>query len=203
MRLILTWLQSQIKALKEDADRWKGVATLLQEKDRRTNDLVRQRAAEQPELVERCRQLEDQIDSLHVELELAHKGSSLERHKILRTFSELRERKERLDRHSIKLAYPEVEPGDITEELDPDVAWALDALDDLSEAEAEDEGCGLYPCKWRTGATVIDQCQQAFDCREVSSNRIAIEFSRCSTPVGFGSAHAQSLLSSTRGDGPT
>ncbi|OAX42766.1 hypothetical protein K503DRAFT_293540 [Rhizopogon vinicolor AM-OR11-026] len=169
--LIKSMFESQIKTLKEDVDQWRGVAALLQEKDRRTDDLIRRRAAEQPELAERCRQLEDQVDSLVTELELAHQMSSMERNKLPHTFSELQKRQQEL--RSVKLTYQGVGPGEIIEVTslrDPDISdWTeLEALAaDLSvEEQVEDDECDLYPCKWITGAGVIDQCQQAFDCKE-------------------------------------
>lgn len=133
------------------------------------------------------------MDHLHDELELAHQKSSLESNKLSRTFSEVP-----------SLTYPDVEPGETVEVTtlpDPNTSWIQDALAlaaDLSAGEAEDDECGLYPCKWKTGPTVIDQCQQAFDCREVNLN---FHVKMCSTPVGFGSAHARlPLLQSARGD---
>ena len=171
--------QSQIKALTEDVDRWRGVCTLLQEKDRRTDDLIRRRAAEQPELAERCRQLEYQVDSLYAdltELECTRQKSSVERDKLQDLkLSELRKQNRKLDLHSVKLTHAELEPGEILEVndlSDPDTnalsqVYALGAHVNVEEAE-EDE-CGLYPCKWKTSADLIDQCQQSFDCREVGS----------------------------------
>ncbi|KAG1745690.1 hypothetical protein EDB19DRAFT_1632194 [Suillus lakei] len=177
--LIKNMFESQIKALKEDVDRWRGVSALLQEKDRRTDDLVRRRAAEHPELAERCRQLECQVDSLHanlIELERAHQKSSVEHDKIQDLkLSELRKQNQMPDFHSVKLSYAELEPGEIIELdglLDPDSSSLnqLDALEvDVSPEEAEEDECGLYPCRWKTGADIIDQCQQSFDCREVGS----------------------------------
>ncbi|OJA10260.1 hypothetical protein AZE42_08919 [Rhizopogon vesiculosus] len=160
--LIKSMFESQIKALKEDVDQWRGIATLLQEKDRRTDDLIRRRAAEQPELAERCRQLEDQVDSLVTELELAHQKFSIERNELPHTFSELQKRQQEL--RSVKLTYQEVEPGEIIEVTslrDPDISdWTeLEALAaDLSvEEQTEDDERDLLPCEWRTGAGVIDQ----------------------------------------------
>lgn len=172
-------IQSQIKALKDDVDRWRGVSALLQEKDRRTDDLIRRRAAEHPELVERCRQLECQVDSLRadlVKLGRARRQSSLERDKVqdLKP-STLQERNQMPDVHLVKLSYTDLEPGEIIELnglSDPDTnsSSQADALEvDVSPEEAEEEECGLYPCKWKTGADIIDQCQQSFDCREVGS----------------------------------
>jgi len=72
----------------------------------------------------------------------------------------------------VNLAYSDVEPGEIIEVTslpDPDGSdWTqVDALAaDLSAGVTDDDECDLYPCKWNTGAGVIDRCQQAFDCRE-------------------------------------
>ncbi|KAG1874890.1 hypothetical protein F4604DRAFT_1581815, partial [Suillus subluteus] len=177
--LIKHMFESQIKALKEDVDRWRGVSALLQEKDRRTDDLIRRRAAEHPELAERCRQLERQVDLLRadlIELGRVHQKSSVERDKIQDLkLSELREHNQMPDFHLVKLSYTELEPGEIIELnglSGPDTSFLsqADALEvDVSPEEAEEEDCGLYPCKWKTGPDVIDQCQQSFDCREVGS----------------------------------
>ncbi|KAG2135258.1 hypothetical protein DEU56DRAFT_700611, partial [Suillus clintonianus] len=172
--LIKSMFENQIKALQEDVDRWRGVSALLQEKDRRTNDLIRRRAAEQPELAERCRQLERQVASLHanlIELERVHQKSSVERDQIqdLKE-SELRKQNQMPDLQSVQLSYAELEPGEIIELnglSDPDTS-SLSQEDvlgaDVSLEEAEEDECGLYPCRWKTGADIIDQCQQSFDC---------------------------------------
>lgn len=170
--LIKHMFENQIKALKEDVDRWRGVSALLQEKDRRTDDLIRRRAAEHPELAERCRELECQVDSLRanlIELGRAHQKSSVERDKIQDLkLPELREHNQMPDFHLMKLSYTELEPGEILELNglpDPDTS-SLSQADALEPEEVEEEECGLYPCKWKTGADIIDQCQQTFDCRE-------------------------------------
>ncbi|KAG1732880.1 uncharacterized protein EDB91DRAFT_1057872 [Suillus paluster] len=109
-----------IKSMYEKTvDRWRGVSTLLQEKDRRTDDLIRRRAAEQPELAERCRQLEYQVDSLHanlVKLGRAHQKSSVERDKLQDLkLDGLRKQNQKLNPHSVALSYAELEPGEIIE----------------------------------------------------------------------------------------
>lgn len=173
--LIKHMFESQIKALKEDVDRWRGVSALLQEKDRRTDDLIRRRAAEHPELTERCRQLEHQVDSLRADLIELGRGhqKSVEHDKIQDLkLSELREHNPKPDFHLVKLSYTELEPGEIIELnglSDPDTSFLsqADALEvDVCPEEAEEEDCGLYPCKWKIGADTIDQCHQSFDCRE-------------------------------------
>lgn len=56
-----------MKALRADIDRWKGLAELLQEKDARTNDGIRQRAALMPDLAELCGRLSKEKKSLEVD----------------------------------------------------------------------------------------------------------------------------------------
>lgn len=172
--LIKHMFESQIKALKEDVNRWRGVSALLQEKDRRTDDLIRRRAAEHPELAERCRKLECQVDSLRADLiGRAHQKSYVERDKVQDLkLSTLQEHNRMPDFHLVKLSYTELEPGEIIElnGLSDPATSSLSQADALqvedSPEEAEEEECGLYPCKWKTGADIIDQCQQSFDCRE-------------------------------------
>jgi len=48
--MIKAMFEGQIKTLQGDLAHWKGIAELLQEKDRRTGDDIRRKAAEQPEL---------------------------------------------------------------------------------------------------------------------------------------------------------
>ena len=47
--MIKAMFEGQIKTLQEDLAKWKGIAELLQERDRRTGDEIRRRAAEEPE----------------------------------------------------------------------------------------------------------------------------------------------------------
>jgi len=48
--MIKAMFEGQIETLKGDLAKWKGIAELLQEKDRRTGDEIRRKAAEEPEL---------------------------------------------------------------------------------------------------------------------------------------------------------
>jgi hypothetical protein len=48
--MIKAMFEGQIKTLQGDLAKWKGIAELLQEKDRKTGDEIRRKAAEEPEL---------------------------------------------------------------------------------------------------------------------------------------------------------
>ncbi|KAH7912920.1 hypothetical protein BJ138DRAFT_1147268 [Hygrophoropsis aurantiaca] len=60
--------ETQMQHLEDDLTRWKGLAELMQEKDRLTGDEVRRRAAEEPELRERCEWLVEKLMSREEEL---------------------------------------------------------------------------------------------------------------------------------------
>ena len=62
--MIKATYDGRLKALEMDVARWKGLAELLQEKDRRTGDEVRRRAGEEPELRTKNAALKDEIDRL-------------------------------------------------------------------------------------------------------------------------------------------
>jgi chromosome segregation ATPase len=48
--MIKAMFEGQVKTLQADLAQWKGIAELLQEKDKRTGDEIRRKAAEEPEL---------------------------------------------------------------------------------------------------------------------------------------------------------
>ena len=87
--LIKTTFELRTKSLEEDVRAWRRIAEFLMDKDHRTNDDIRRRAAEEPELRARCdrqesaledfseRQLQSEMDlkeRLFVEAENAKKG---------------------------------------------------------------------------------------------------------------------------------
>ena len=89
--LIKTTFELRTKSLEEDVRAWRRIAEFLIEKDHRTNDDIRRRAAEEPELRARCDRQEsaledfserlsqaemdlDEKESLFVEAEEARKG---------------------------------------------------------------------------------------------------------------------------------
>ena len=80
--LIKSTFELRTKSLEEDVRAWRRMAEFLIEKDRRTNDDIRRRAAEEPELRARCdRQkgaLEDTADRvLELEIDLEEKQRML------------------------------------------------------------------------------------------------------------------------------
>ncbi|KAF9233776.1 hypothetical protein BU15DRAFT_53435 [Melanogaster broomeanus] len=66
--MIKALFENRVKALQDEIYRWKTLAELLQEKDKRTNDDIRLRAAQAPELEERCRHLAEDNDILESDL---------------------------------------------------------------------------------------------------------------------------------------
>ncbi|KAH0828738.1 hypothetical protein J3R83DRAFT_3159 [Lanmaoa asiatica] len=82
-----------IKTLQADVDRWRGLAELLQEKDRRTNDELRLRAAQTPELGDLCSRLNAENKSLGaavLKLERAQQRSAVNRKKLCHDFLALK-----------------------------------------------------------------------------------------------------------------
>jgi hypothetical protein len=54
LRLIKSTFELRIKTLEKDVHTWRRIAEFMVEKDRRTNDDIRKRAAEEPDLRARC-----------------------------------------------------------------------------------------------------------------------------------------------------
>ncbi|KAH7890527.1 hypothetical protein F5I97DRAFT_1791717, partial [Phlebopus sp. FC_14] len=85
--MIKALFENRVKAFQDDVDRWKALAELLQEKDRKTNDEIRLRAAREPELQERCRQLTSENESLETDLRKlgqAQQRVAIQRNKLYR-----------------------------------------------------------------------------------------------------------------------
>ena len=80
--LIKTTFELRMKLLETDVRAWRRVAEFLMEKDRRTNDDIRRRAAEEPELRARCDRQECALEGasqrlLQVEVDLKEKQKVL------------------------------------------------------------------------------------------------------------------------------
>ena len=76
--LIKTTFELRTKSLEEDARAWRRIAEFLIEKDHRTNDDIRRRAAEEPELRARCDRQEGALEDfserlLQLEMDLDEK----------------------------------------------------------------------------------------------------------------------------------
>jgi chromosome segregation ATPase len=67
--LIKTTFELRTKSLEEDVRAWRRMAEFLIEKDRRTNDDIRTRAAQEPELRARCDRQEGALEQMDMELE--------------------------------------------------------------------------------------------------------------------------------------
>ena len=59
---------ARIDTLQKDAREWRMQATFMREKIDRTNDDIRRRAAEEPELRARCEDLEEELESLQEQI---------------------------------------------------------------------------------------------------------------------------------------
>lgn len=168
-------------------DRWKGLTELLQEKDRRTNDELRLRAAQVPELIELCGHLNEENKSLDADLRKlgqvqqrsVHQRSKLfyeilllkkERASLRSKLSKLTHKpdggspQEKDTSDSAPPALPPPIVGD-PDRIDPN---DMDILPDPMLPQSADvtlDEPALYPCMWRP--QLRDQCQHVFDAKEV------------------------------------
>jgi hypothetical protein len=62
--MIKAMFEAQVKRLQGDLAQWKGIAELIQEKDRRTGDEIRRKAAEEPELRAKYAESRREIEKL-------------------------------------------------------------------------------------------------------------------------------------------
>ena len=86
--LIKSTFELRIKSLEKDVQAWRRMAEFLVEKDRRTNDDMRRRAAEEPELRARCDRQESALEDtserlLQLEVDLEEKEKMLLDEQIL------------------------------------------------------------------------------------------------------------------------
>ena len=131
VNLIKTTFELRMKSLEEDARAWRRIAEFLMEKDHRTNDDIRRRAAEQPELRARCDrqesaledfsgrllQLEKDLDEkerLFVEAEEARKGWQETTVKLNLDLNEAKTKLERIGKVGIQVG-DESSPPNILE----------------------------------------------------------------------------------------
>lgn len=64
--MIRATYEGKVKGLQGEIAQWKGLASLLQEKDRRTGDDIRKKAAQEPELRAQVADLVDELERLEV-----------------------------------------------------------------------------------------------------------------------------------------
>ncbi|RDB16449.1 hypothetical protein Hypma_002839 [Hypsizygus marmoreus] len=67
VEMVKATFQARVKSLEDDVKSWKKLALFVMEKDVRTNNDVRKRAAEQPELLAQCEELAARCDELEDE----------------------------------------------------------------------------------------------------------------------------------------
>ncbi|KAF8838188.1 hypothetical protein BDN67DRAFT_121118 [Paxillus ammoniavirescens] len=179
--MIKALFENRVKALQDDIQRWKSLAELLQEKDKRTNDDIRLRAAEAPELEERCRRFADENSTLEIDLRKlgqAQQRVTVQRNKLYHEVLMLK--KERASLRS-KLSQIVKVTGTSTQEtfnsvsedhilpspegpeiMDPnDMEILSDSSLQLAEISFDDT---WFPCMWRPHFR--DRCQQIFDSKE-------------------------------------
>ncbi|KAG6909778.1 hypothetical protein DXG01_015494 [Tephrocybe rancida] len=126
---------ARIKALEDDVRTYKRLAMFIMEKDMRTNDDVRQRAAEAPELRARCEELAKDNRGLHTDLT-----------ELQDIFDRKRARAKQL-KQQLKIWKKQ--------------ATALNA--DLSKVKSAQEGEDtVYQCSWRIDDDANEPCGQEF-----------------------------------------
>jgi chromosome segregation ATPase len=137
--MIKAMFEGQIKTLQGDLAQWKGIAELLREKDRRTGDEIRQKAAEEPELRERYAKSLREINKLkEVVLELAREKNILQ----------------------LKLDSFREDVGRTIDGLNSERALPLNGSD-------TDQGDELvYRCLWRPGGDSVP-CLKIFNSHQV------------------------------------
>ncbi|KAF8132565.1 hypothetical protein EV363DRAFT_112573 [Boletus edulis] len=171
--------EGRVKALQADVDRWKGLTELLQEKDRRTNDELRLRAAQVPELRELCDRLHAENKSLEADVrKLGHaqQRTVLQRNRLFYQILLLKKERASL-RSKLSKLIKKADNGTSTRET-PLSAPALPIVDDFEDMDPNDvealpdptpqstfDEPSLFPCMWRPQWR--DQCQQIFDTKEV------------------------------------
>lgn len=170
-------LKGRIKTLQADVGRWKGLTELLQEKDRRTNDELRLRAAQVPELGDRCGRLTAENKSLEADvrkLGQAQQRGIVQRHKLY--YEILLLKKERASLRSKLSKRAKMADSSSTQETSHS-APAPPVLEDPNSVDPNDmemlpdpisqslDEAALFPCLWRPQWR--DQCQHVFDAKEV------------------------------------
>ncbi|KAJ3501571.1 hypothetical protein NLJ89_g9278 [Agrocybe chaxingu] len=147
VNLVKSTFELRIKTLEDDAKVWRKMAEFAIEKDRRTNDDVRRRAAEEPGLRARCEEQEKDIDELHHHLEVIE--------------IELQEKEQDVSRVNAELVQWKKETTRLTGELNE----ALTKLDRIGRAGDEDsQGNGhefVYRCQWRLDGN-NEACPETF-----------------------------------------
>ncbi|KAH0578883.1 hypothetical protein H2248_003075 [Termitomyces sp. 'cryptogamus'] len=126
---------ARVKALEDDAKTYKRLALFIMEKDIRTNDDIRRRAAEEPELRARCEELAKEFRMLR---------------------NEIVDLQEEVDDKELKIKELEQQLRNWQSQ-----ATVLNA--DLCKVKSLQEGEGkVYQCGWRVGDDANVPCDEVF-----------------------------------------
>ena len=137
---------SHIETARRDAREWRMQATFMREKIDRTNDEIRRRAAEEPELRARCEDLDEELESLQEQI------SNLD--------EEIRGKNEQIMHLEVERENWKQEAAKLSEDLNEANA-KLEHLGKkgLSDAEVNANGHEfVYRCEWREDGP----CQAVF-----------------------------------------
>ena len=148
--LIKTTFELRTKSLEEDARAWRKIAEFLIEKDHRTNDNIRRRAAEEPELRARCDRQEGALEDfserlLQLEMDLDEKE---------RLFVEAEEGRKEWQETTLK--------------LNLDLNEAKTKLERIGKVGTGDESLPpngdefVYRCQWRHSNDSNGPCEAVF-----------------------------------------
>lgn len=170
--------ETKIKAFQDDIYRWKTLAEILQEKDSRTNDEVRTRAAQTTELESLCRTLLRDNNSLETDLRKlgrALQRVSVQRSKLSSKVLSITKEKARLRAKLAKCSdsqdssksvqeHSTIVLSDDAESVDPNAMDVMAASQPTPpHEEASFDGEEWFACLWRHQ---LELCPRIFDCKE-------------------------------------
>lgn len=131
---------ARVHALEDDARTYKRLAMFIMEKDTRTNDDIRRRAAEEPELRARCDELGKELREVR---------------------NEMVDLQEEVDDKEMKIE-------ELEQQLDSWKRQTTVLNADLSQVKSLQEGVDkVYQCGWRIDDDVNVPCDQVFTTYEV------------------------------------
>ena len=144
--LIKTTFELRTKSLEEDVRAWRRIAEFLIEKDHRTNDDIRRRAAEEPELRAKCDRQESALEEfserlLQVEMDLDEKE---------RLFVEAEEARKRWQEMTVKLNL------DLNE-----AKTKLERVEEVGSDKSSYPPKFVYRCQWKSFDSNV-ACEAAF-----------------------------------------
>lgn len=147
--MIKATFEKRVEKLEEDAKHWRTIAIFIMEKDQRTNDEIRRRAGEEPEIRARYKDLEEQYESINEQVSDLENDLEKKETMILRLETEMEVWKKEVTRLNIELN---------------------DALTKYERSSKGEESQGdhemVYRCQWRPEGG-NDPCEGLFVSVEV------------------------------------